>query len=256
MDDLFFYEEIVRLKRAGIPAALVTVVATEGSTPRKTGAKMLVHADSSITGTIGGGRTEADVIDAAQRAMETGIPEMLFYRLTEQHGHVCGGDVTIYLEPLQTSPLAVVIGAGHVGRAVTDIAAATGFLVTLIDTATHNTVRGDTPDVVRCGVNDLHTKMGEVVRNTNTYIFIATSDHTQDFIAADAALNTKSRYISMLGSTRKRKAMDEYLQKRGHQPEERARIICPAGLEIQAETPEEIAVSVVAQMIRNKRSIP
>ena len=253
MDDLHLFEEIVRLKKVGHPAALATVVATNGSTPRKTGAKMLVHGDGSITGTIGGGKTEADTIEAALRAMQSGTPRTLSYSLNEQHGHVCGGDVTIYLEPLNANPLAVIIGAGHVGRAVAHMAGQAGFLATLINTAGQKSGLAVSDDVMQCPVNELKTKFDDIGVKSNSFIFIATSEHQEDFIAAGAALNTNGCYIGVLGSTRKRAAMAEYLKEKGYSPEEINRIISPVGLEINAETPEEIAVSVVAQMIQQKR---
>lgn len=256
MDDLHLFEEIIRLKKVGHPAALATVVATNGSTPRKTGAKMLVHGDGSITGTIGGGKTEADTIEAALLAMQTGTPRTLSYSLTEQHGHVCGGDVTIYLEPLNTTPLAIIIGAGHVGRAVAHMAGQAGFITKLIETAGQKSGLGNKKGVMTCPVNELETLFAHISVNSNSFIFIATSDHKEDFIAADAALKTDGCYIGVLGSTRKRAAMEKYLKERGFSSEDINRIISPAGLEISAETPEEIAVSVVAQMIQQKRATP
>ncbi len=258
MDDLHLFEEVVRLKKAGHPAALATVVATNGSTPRKIGAKMLVHGDGTISGTIGGGKTEADTIKAAMRAMQTGNPRTISYSLTEEQGHVCGGDVTIYLEPLNATPLAVIIGAGHVGRAVAQMAGGAGFLITLINTAGQNQ-KSDlalSNIVMQCPVNELKNTFNDIGVNSNSFLFIATSDHKGDFVAADAALKTSGCYIGVLGSTRKRAAMEEYLKERGCSSEDLNRIISPAGLEINAETPEEIAVSVVAQMIQQKRVNP
>ena len=254
MDDLHLYEEVVRLKKAGQPAALVTVVATNGSTPRKIGAKMLVYGDGTITGTIGGGKTEADTIEAALRAMQTGNPRTISYSLTEQHGHVCGGDITIYLEPLNSATLAIIIGAGHVGQAVAHMAGEAGFLVSLINIASPKSGLAVSDDVTQCPVTELEAKFNDIGVNSNSFIFIATSDHKEDFVAAGAALKTSGCYIGVLGSTRKRAAMEEYLKGRGYSSEDINRIISPAGLEINAETPEEIAVSVVAQMIQQKRA--
>ena len=100
MEDLPIYEEIIRLKKARVPAALATVVETKGSTPRKAGAKMIIQKDGSITGTIGGGHTEADAIEAAKEVIQQGKPRTISFSLTEEHGAVCGGSIVIYLEPL------------------------------------------------------------------------------------------------------------------------------------------------------------
>lgn len=254
MNDLHLYEEIVHLKRTGRPATLATVVATNGSTPRKIGAKMLVHGDGSIAGTIGGGKTEADTIEAAFHVMQTGRPKTISFSLTEDHGHVCGGDITIYLEPLNTTPLAVIIGAGHVGRAVGHLAANSGFLVTLINPADQNAGLESCDGAIQCSINDLGAKFVDIGVASDSFIFIATSDHKEDFIAAAAALKTDVRYIGVLGSIKKRRAMEKYLTEKGHGSEDINRIITPAGLDIHAETPEEIAVSVVAQMIQYRRA--
>ena len=256
MDDLHLYEKIVQLKKAGHPAALATVVATNGSTPRKIGAKMLIHGDGTITGTIGGGKTESETIEAALQAMQDGTSKTISFSLTEEHGHVCGGDVNIYLEPLNTTPLAVIIGAGHVGRAVKQLADNSGFLATLIDPADQKIGLGTYDAAITCSINDLESKLTDIGITSDSFIFIATSDHKEDFIAAGAALNTDVRYIGVLGSMKKREAMAKYLTERGHSPEDINRIITPAGLDIRAETPEEIAVSVVAQMIQQRRATP
>src|SRR5512135_1563283 len=118
MHELPLYEEIIRLKKARVPATLATVVEPRGSAPRKAGAKMLVRRDGSIVGTIGGGQTEADTIVAAQEVLRRGQPRTLNFSLTEPHGAVCGGEVTIYLEPLVVPQHLVVVGGGHVGQAV------------------------------------------------------------------------------------------------------------------------------------------
>lgn len=256
MDDLHLFEEIVRLKKSGHPAALAIVIATKGSTPRKTGAKMLVHADGSITGTIGGGKTEADTIEAALRVMQTGHPQTLYHSLTEQHGHVCGGDITIYLEPLNTSHIAAIIGVGHVGQAVVDMAEKVGFLVRAIDTSNHKSDMAAHKGLMPCSVHELKAKFDDIGLNSKSFIFISTSEHKEDFIAAAAALKTNACYIGVLGSTRKRAAMEEYLKDKGYSSADINRITSPAGLAIKAETPEEIAVSVVAQMIQQKRANP
>jgi xanthine dehydrogenase accessory factor len=235
MDELALYEEIVRLKKTRRPAVLATVIETNGSSPRKAGAKMLVYADGAISGTIGGGKIEADTIIAAGEALLDHAPRTLSFSLTEAHGSVCGGEVTVYLEPLIAAPQCVIIGDGHVGRAVAEAAGRAGFLVSLLDEADNR---------------------AELVRraDSHTYFFICTSDHQQDFLAVQAVLPTPARHIAVLGSTRKRKAMEEFLQRAGFQPPEIERVISPAGLDIQAETPEEIAVSVVAQMIQIRRN--
>jgi xanthine dehydrogenase accessory factor len=235
MDELALYEEIIRLKKARQPAVLATVVETRGSSPRKAGAKMLVYADGSICGTIGGGKTEADTIAAAGEALRQNAPRTLAFSLTEAHGGVCGGEVTVYLEPLVAAPHCVIIGDGHVGRAMAEAAGRAGFLVSLADEADNRAELLSRADA-------------------HTYFFICTSDHQQDFLAVQEILATPARHIAVLGSVRKRKAMEKFLQELGFTPQAIHRVVSPAGLDIGAETPEEIAVSVVAQMIQVRRA--
>lgn len=254
MDDLPIYEEIIRLKKCRIPAALATVVETNGSAPRKAGAKMLVRKDGTIAGTIGGGQTEADTISAAMEVIRLGKPCTISFSLNEQNGAVCGGDMVVYLEPLVVPQHLVIVGGGHVGRAVTQAAHQAGFLVTLINTMQTKESAPMAEDVLYRPVQDLAAAFAEIGVDDGSYIFIATSDHQQDFLATAAALHTDARYISVLGSTRKRAAMENYLGAQGITGETISRVISPAGIEIGAETPAEIAVSVVAQMIRVRRS--
>lgn len=235
MDELALYEEIVRLKKTRRPAVLATVIDTNGSSPRKAGAKMLVYADGAIAGTVGGGRIEADVIEAAREVLTSNRARTLAFTLTEAHGSVCGGDVLIYLEPLVAAPQCLIIGDGHVGQAVSRAASQAGFLAQLVDEAEE--------------LAPLFAGADE-----QTYFLICTSEHQQDFLTAAKALATPARHIAVLGSTRKRKAMEEFLRAQGFEPPEIARVVSPAGLDIAAETPEEIAISIVAQMIQVRRT--
>lgn len=256
MDDIHIYEEIVRLKNKRVPAAIATVVETSGSTPRKAGAKMIVRKDGSITGTVGGGRTEADAIEAAMASIRAGVPKIMNISLTEEHGGVCGGRLTLYIEPLAVPDHLIVVGDGHVGRAVSQSARQAGFMVSMIGLAEARNEYGPGEEAI---IHPL-SRLGETFRETgcdaNTYIFIATSDHHQDFVAATAALATEARYIAVIGSKRKKTVMDDHLRQQGFAEKEIGRIISPAGLDIGAETPAEIGVSIVAQMIKLKRSGP
>jgi xanthine dehydrogenase accessory factor len=133
MTDLEIYQEIIRLNQAGVPSALATVVESAGSSPRKAGAKMLVRSDGSILGTIGGGRPELETIAASLAALGEGKPRTVPFTLTEEYGHVCGGSLLVYIEPSAARPHLLIIGAGHVGRALATAARFAGFRVTVAD---------------------------------------------------------------------------------------------------------------------------
>lgn len=254
MDDLPIYEEIIRLKKKRIPAAIATVVETSGSTPRKAGAKMLVRKDGTIAGTVGGGRTEADTIEAAAEVIRQGMPRTMEFSLTEEHGGVCGGSLVIYLEPLVVPDHLIVVGDGHVGRAVTQSARQAGFMVSMIGLTEAKTEYGPGDNAIRHPLNKLGEAFTDIGADANTYIFIATSDHQQDFEAVSAALVTESCYIAVIGSKKKKAAMDQYLRDQRFDGEAVSRIVSPAGLDIGAETPGEIGVSIVAQMIKLRRT--
>src|SRR3954471_11734806 len=114
MTDLELYEEMIRLEKLGEPFAMATVVATTGSSPRKAAAKMLVRRDGTTIGTVGGGGMEVRATEAALLALEDGNPLLLPFVLTEEHGFVCGGSATVYIEPHGMGPRLVMVGAGHV----------------------------------------------------------------------------------------------------------------------------------------------
>ncbi|MBU0480095.1 MAG: XdhC family protein [Proteobacteria bacterium] len=256
MDDIAIYEEIIRLKKKRVPAAIATVIESKGSTPRKAGAKMLVRKDGRISGTVGGGITEAKTIEASLEVIRRGLPRTMEFSLTEKHGGVCGGSLVIYLEPLVVPDHLIVVGDGHVGRAVTQAARQAGFMVSMIGLAEAKTGYGPEEDAILHPLSELEKAFTDIGADESTYIFIATSDHHQDFEAVSAALATDSCYIAVIGSKRKKAAMDKYLAERGFDEAAVGRIISPAGLDIFAETPAEIAVSIVAQMIKLKRSPP
>ncbi len=256
MDDISIYEEIIRLKKKRVPAAIATVVDTRGSTPRKAGAKMLVRKDGRISGTVGGGRTEADTIAAAQEVICAGLPRTMEFSLAEEHGGVCGGSLVIYLEPLFVPDHLLVVGDGHVGRAVAQSARQVGFMVSMIGLGEAKTGYGPDQDTLLHPLDKLQEAFADIGADANTYIFIATSDHHQDFKAVSAALSTESCYIAVIGSKKKKAAMDTYLLERGFDDAAVSRIISPAGLDIGAETPTEIGVSIVAQMIKLRRTGP
>ncbi len=254
MDDLQIYEEIIRLKKERTPAALAMVVESEGSSPRKAGAKMLIEQGGRLLGTVGGGKIEADTIEAAVEVIKNGQPRTIPFSLTEEHGLVCGGRVLVYVEPILLAPHLVAIGAGHIGQTLTKAAREAGFQVTLVDPHPEGSDyrnSGFIPADLVCPAQEV---FAQVPIDQNSFILIATRNHRDDFFVTRNALATKAGYIGLLGSQRKKSALQANLEQAGMPQEAFERVICPVGLDLGAETPEEIAVSILAQLIQRRRN--
>jgi xanthine dehydrogenase accessory factor len=254
MTDIF--DEIARLRRDRQPAALATVVSTKGSTPAKVPARMLVFPDGRIVGTIGGGCVEADVVRSARDVMDTGVPRRLVFHLhgeeAERTGIACGGIVEIMVESLE-EPRVVLIGAGHVAQAVARLAARLDFRVTVVDDRPDFANRERFPEADEIVVAELDRLAGQVKVPRNSAVVCMTRGHAEDLAALRFALKTPARYVGVLGSKGKRVQFREALEKDGFGPETIASVHMPVGLEIGAETVEEIAVAIVAELIRERR---
>ena len=254
MKDLQIYEEIVRLTRAGGNFALATVTENSGSSPRKAGAKMLVREDGTTLGSVGGGRVEAETTRAARAALDDGIPRSLPFVLTEEHGFACGGGMTVYVEPCCKAPRLVMFGAGHVGRAVATMAKSCGFRVTVVDERPECTSSELLPFADEIICTPVDEAFDRLRINSESFVIIATPGHIHDFAAVRGALGTEAGFIGLLGSRRKRETLLRTLEEEGFPEEQRGRVVTPVGLDICAETPEEIAVSIVGQLVRERKS--
>jgi xanthine dehydrogenase accessory factor len=252
MTDLELYEEIVRLSRCGDAYVLATVVAHGGSSPRKAGAKMLIRKDGSSIGSIGGGRVEQETIAAGLQALTAGASRLLEFVLTEEHGFVCGGRMTVFVEPCGQRPLLVLFGAGHVGRAIAPLASGCGFRVTVVDERPDCSVHDLLPGADRILCCPVSEAFEQLHFDRETSVIIATPGHLSDFDAVRGCLATDAGFIGLLGSRRKREALMQTLGQEGFDSEQCSRIVTPVGLDIGAQTPEEIAVSIVAQLISLK----
>jgi len=251
--DLELYEEMVRLTRQGEPFALATVVAHGGSSPRKSGTKMLVRRNGSSLGTVGGGRIEQETIEAARMALSSGEASTLEFILTEEHGYACGGSMSVFVDPQGRRPLLVMFGAGHVGRALTPLAHGCGFRVIVVDERPDCAVPELLPgadEIVCAPVGDA---CGRLRLDRESFAVIATPGHRHDFDAVRGCLATETGFIGLLGSRRKRETLLKTLEEEGFDSAQRARVITPVGLDIGAQTPEEIAVSIVGQLIAIRR---
>lgn len=248
------FEEILRLKRDGRVSALATIVQAVGSSPQKEGAKMLVRDDGTVLGTLGGGCLEAEVKEIALMTMRGGSPISVPFDLTEKEGGlVCGGKILVYIEPIVPEPNLIILGAGHVGKALSHIAKFAGFRVTVADDREEFANREAIPHADEIVVEHFDRVLSDVSIDNGCYVVIATRGHNHDLEALAAALRTDAGYIGLLGSRRKKALLLKALRERGFSEREIGRVVVPVGLPIGSVTPEEIAVSIMAQVIQKRR---
>jgi xanthine dehydrogenase accessory factor len=253
--DLF--EEIVKMRRAGQRGALATIVHTNGSIPSYESSRMLIREDGSLVGTVGGGCVEADVWAAAKEVMQKEAPRKMVFNLnneaTYDNGLICGGTVEIFVEPILPQPIVYLFGGGHVSMAMAKAASSAGFAIGVVDDreAFANLPRFPMAQEVFTSYEQAFEK---IQPNASTYLVIVTRGHKEDMRVLAWAARTEARYIGMIGSKRKVLSVYKALEKEGYRPEEFERIYAPMGLEIGALSPEEIAISIVAELIAVRRN--
>ncbi|MCX6624366.1 MAG: XdhC/CoxI family protein [Acidobacteria bacterium] len=251
------YEELVRLRRAGRKCALATIVDVRGSIPSYASAKILVREDGSMIGTIGGGCVEAEVWTAAREVMESGKPKRLTFNLGQDaaydNGLICGGQLDVYVEPVIPLPAAFIFGAGHISKSLAQVARMAGFLVTVIDDREQFASRERFPDAEQVLAGEYETLFPKLEVNENSYLIVVTRGHRDDLRVLRWAVSTRACYIAMIGSKRKVIGVVKELEKEGIPRSAFEQIHAPMGLDIGAVTPEEIAISVAAEMIAVRR---
>jgi xanthine dehydrogenase accessory factor len=252
------YQEIVRIKAEGEEAALVTIVSATGSTPREEGAKMLVKPDGSILGTIGGGSLEAQVIEEAVKVIKQGKPKRLHMSLTakeaEEVGMICGGELEVFIEPILTSPTLYLFGGGHISLSLAKIGKLLGFKIAVIDDRADFANADRFPEVDMVLAEDFTKSFPKLKIDKSSYIVIVTRGHQHDELVLEWAVGTPAKYIGMIGSKTKNETIFSHLLAKGISKEQLDRVHAPIGLKIEAQTPEEIAVSILAEVIKVRRS--
>ncbi len=252
------YEELLRLRRQGQKCALATIVEVNGSIPSYESAKMLVREDGSIAGTIGGGCVEAEVWNAAREVMQTERPRQLRFTLGEDaaydNGLICGGQLSVFVEPVIPSPKAYIFGAGHISRSLSKAANLAGFSTIIVDNREAFANRDRFPEAEAIYAEEYEDVFPKIELRDTSYVVIVTRGHRDDMRVLRWAVQTPARYIAMIGSRRKVIGVVKHLHAEGIPADAFDRIYSPMGFDIGAITPEEIAVAVVAEMIAVRRA--
>jgi xanthine dehydrogenase accessory factor len=235
----------------GPRVVLATIVATQGSVPRHAGTKMVVHSDSSTVGTVGGGKVEAAIInDALSLARgESGLRHYTLQDPEQGDPGICGGTMTVYLEPYMTPHTIFVVGCGHVGHAVVDLAHWLGYRTVAVDGRAELV----TPEALPHADVRFHGSVQDALEahpiTQDTSVVVVTASHALDAEITPLLLDTQARYIGVMGSTRRWKSTKELLDDNGVSASALERIHNPIGFDIGAETVEEIAVSIMSEVI-------
>ena len=239
--------------RRGEAASLVTIIRTEGSTPQRVGAKMVVFADGRTVGTIGGGCYENDAFWKARQALQTRRSEVVRYELAddvaEESGLICGGQMEVYIEPLEAAPHLHLVGAGHVAYHLARAAAPVGFHVHVLDDREKFANRERFPDAVEVTVDSIPDRLAQANFTANAYVVILTRGHRFDLDALRALAPRELRYLGLIGSRAKIARLYEALRTEGVARERLEHVHAPVGLALGAVTPQEIAVSILAELI-------
>ncbi|HTS74864.1 MAG TPA: XdhC/CoxI family protein [Bryobacteraceae bacterium] len=252
------FDEIVRLRALGQKCALATIVQVNGSIPSYESAKLLVREDGSMVGTIGGGCVEAEVWNAAREVIESEKPRHLAFSLGQDaaydNGLICGGQLNIFVEPVVPQPRAYIFGGGHVSKSISKVATLAGFSTVIVDDREAFANKDRFPEADETYAEEYEAVFPKLPVTSTSYVIIVTRGHRDDMRVLRWAVGTPAKYIAMIGSKRKTISVIHELEKEGFERAAFDKIFAPMGLEIGAESPEEIAISVVAEMIAVRRA--
>lgn len=220
------------------PAVLATVVEVKGASPARVGAQIVLLADGSTVGTVGGGKLESSILENAKMVLESLTPGLHRYQLTEEGkdaiGTLCGGEVTVFVQAYFPQPRLIIVGGGHIGRPLKVMGEAAGFEVITVDVAPGQ---------------DHIPQLEQVNLTYDTSVVLITTDHISDEAALRVALKAPVRYIGMIGSLAKCRTILGHLESDGFTPAELERVYAPIGLDLGGPNPQEIAVGILAEII-------
>ncbi len=250
------FRQIAQLEEARRPFAIATVVTTEGSCPVDAGARLVFVEDGRSFGTVGGGRLEEKVKERCREAILKGKTELLTFELDRKAGLMaCGGRVKIFIESFQKGKRLIIVGAGHVGMALCELAIFWGVDTIICDRDPRALSKDRLPqDVRRVMVESARALFDELSPEALDMVVIATGSHEADFEMLKQAIKTRAGYVGLLGSKKKRDSFFKRLREEGMDESFLKKVRCPVGLSIGAKGPREIAFSIMAELIRHFRS--
>jgi xanthine dehydrogenase accessory factor len=256
--DAPIFQTLAELAQNGESAVLCVITSSSGSTPRHVGSKMLVYPDGHFIGTVGGGEVESRVVREALESLNNGHPRRLQYSMVDpSQGDpgVCGGQLEVYVEPILPQPTLLIVGGGHVGKAVAHLARWLKFRVLVSDDRPEFCTPEANPDADGFYAVNMADLPGQLKINPQTYIVLTTRGASVDIEGLPALLDTPAAYIGVIGSRRRWTVTRKGLADAGIPVEKIDRVHSPIGLELHAETPEEIAVSILAEVIMLRNSL-
>jgi xanthine dehydrogenase accessory factor len=246
------YDAVLTALRGGESACLLTLIESRGSTPREAGVKMLLRGNGSIVGTIGGGPMEASALKDAREALSTGESRICYYSLQGESKTdlgVCGGDARVFIEVLQAKPTLLIAGAGHVGQPLAEFGHQLGFRTVVADDRPEFASAERFPTADRLVVGPYQELLKHVELNERTFIVIVTRGHEHDELVLRQVIDSPAAYIGMIGSRGKVSTVFERLRQDGVAAEKLARVYAPIGLRTGGQSPAEIAVSILAEIV-------
>ena len=250
------FRELIRLEREGAPAALCTVIEASGSVPQQPGSKMVVREDGGVVGTVGGGALEHEVVQRAGESIASGEPRLLQYDTVRDLGMACGGRISVFVDPAVQRPVVIVFGAGHIGRDLAAMALRAGFRPTVVDPRPEWADPSAFPESVDVRAGDPVEMLDELPLSEDAFVVLVSHSHAVDQRILASVLPRPWRYLGMIASKRKVKQVFGELEQQGADPDQLARVHSPIGLKIGGNDPGEIAVSILAELIRVRHDKP
>ena len=258
--DLEILNETAHLVERGKSVALCTVVEKKGSGPRDVGAKMIVREDGTTFGTVGGGNVERALIDESLKAIKEHKSRKVTFNLNKSQkegtvgtGMICGGELTMLIDVIETAPRLVIVGTGHVALPLAKLASNVGFKVVIVDDERKLASKEKFPMAETIIAGDYAKVLGEFAFNPTDSVVIVHGEPVHDYAALKAVIEKNTAYVGLLGSRKKKEVLTEKLRSEGVKEAPIEALHTPTGLDIGAQTPEEIGISILAEIIQSQR---